>query len=126
MEYNLEEKVFVFLKLLKKIIKMPNAHINVCGHRDKNFIFYYLYNIDTKYIKHVLSTLEVSDFVSIVQNKNPSYPFDDLYVFHKKVSLVNQAGDTDDIELYIKLSIVENVNRIIVISFHNAQYDFNT
>ena len=125
MDSNIEAKVRVFLNLLKKILKMPNCHINICDHRDKNYIFYYLYNIDTKCIKQVLTTIEISDFVSIVQNKNPDYPPGDLYVFHKNVQLVNQAGDVDDIELYIKLCIIENDNRVIVISFHNAQFNFN-
>lgn len=125
MDCYLETKVRNFLKRLKKILTTPNVHIDICNHRDKNFIFYYLYNIDTLYIKQVLSTLVLADFVDIVQNKNPSYPSADLYIFHKNVNLPNQAGEYDDIELYIKLSIVDKDNRIIVISFHSAQFNFN-
>ena len=121
----LEEKVRAYLKKLKEILNNPNHIINICDNRDKNYTFYYLYNIDKAYIEQVLNSLEASNFVEILINKNPNFPPNELYVFNKEVELVNQAGQEEEINLYIKLSIDEIVNRIITVSFHNASYSFN-
>lgn len=121
----LEEKVRAYLKKLKEILNNPNHIINICDNRDKNYIFYYLYNIDKAYIEQVLNSLEASNFVEILINKNSNFPPNELYVFNKEVELVNQAGQEEEINLYIKLSIDEIVNRIITVSFHNASYSFN-
>lgn len=118
----LEEKVLAYLQKLKEILNKPNHILNVCSNRDKNFVFYYLYNVDEAYIEQVLKKLEVSNFVEILINNNPNFPPSELYVFNKSIQLINQAGQQEEINLYIKLSVDESTNRIITVSFHNASY----
>ena len=118
----LEEKVLDYLQKLKEILNKPNHILNVCSNRDKNFVFYYLYNVDEAYIEQVLKKLEVSNFVEILINNNPNFPPSELYVFNKSIQLINQAGQQEEINLYIKLSVDESTNRIITVSFHNASY----
>ena len=118
-----EAEVQQYLDDLKSMLKRTNTKIVKCDNREKNFIFYYLYNIDERKIKEVLNTLSVNDFMFATPNDNHKYPNELLYVFGPKIKLYNAAGTLDDLELYIKLSLMKD--RIITISFHEAEHSFN-
>ena len=59
-----------------------------------------------------------------VENTNPNYKKELLYVFTKQVVLTNVIGEEDVIQLYIKFSLDEKKKLIINISFHEAEHDF--
>lgn len=125
MQCNLETvEISQVLNTLKSMLSDRNTRLNICENREKNYIFYYLYNIDKNQVRQMLNELEVVDFKYITQNSNPNYPKSDLYVFSKTVVLTNAIGEEAIMELYIKFSLDEKNKRIITISFHEAEHSF--
>ena len=57
-------------------------------------------------------------------NLTDKYPAKDLYVFSKKVVLLNADSREIEEELYIKISIDEKGKIITTISFHPAEHCF--
>ena len=68
--------------------------------------------------------LEVHDFCYSLNNKNKRYQPGPLYVFMPQVSVLNCACQEAVVDLYIKISIVEQESgtQIIVISFHERNH----
>lgn len=114
---NLDDSI---VDLIHNMLNDAKTKIVICKDRDKNFEFAYLYNINTKYIKNTLLDLKKEDLKSIVQNTNENYPKGLLYIFFKNVELTNAVGEIDQVELYIKISILNK--KIIVISFHETNH----
>lgn len=117
-------EVVKLLNSLKRVLNDKECRFIFRDMKDKNFTFCYLYGISIQYIKDTLSRLEVDDFRYAVENTNPNYKKELLYVFTKQVILTNAIGDEDVIQLYIKFSLDEKKKLIITISFHEAEHDF--
>lgn len=94
-------------------------------NKRENEEFRIRYSIRKSYIENVIKSLKKEDFVEYRINNNPNYPDTELLIFKKKVSLVEAIkGIEKEILLYIKLNLVDKNNCIVVISFHEAKYDF--
>ena len=113
-----------FLNQMNLMLKDNETKVDICPHRQKNFIFYYLYNINEDYVRKVLGELTISDLRDVTLNTNPKYPSEDLYVFSKNVVLLNADSREVEEELYIKISIDEKGKIITTISFHPAEHCF--
>ena len=125
MHISLEKtEVAKILNSLKSVLNDKDCRFIFRDKKEKNFTFCYLYGISIQYIKNTLSRLEVDDFVYAVENTNPNYKKELLYVFTKQVILTNAIGDEDVIQLYIKFCLDEKKKLIITISFHEAEHDF--
>ena len=123
---NILEKAEIesILTTLKAMLKDSKTRLNICETREKNYVFYYLYNITKEYIKEVLSKLEVKDFIAVTENTNPNFPKELLYIFTKTVVLTDAKGEERIIQLYIKFSFNEKKKYIVTVSFHEAEHDF--
>lgn len=113
-----------YLMEMKEMLEEKETRVSICEHRDKNYTFYFLYNITKNYIIETLKSIQVKDFKYITENTNTNHPKNNLYVFSKKVDIVNAIGETCTLELYIKISIIKREKHIIIISFHEAEHSF--
>jgi len=70
----------------------------------------------------ILLELCVEDFCEVLDNDNPLYPNEKLYVFGKDVRLLPKyGGDERNVSLYIKFNKLENLY-CIVVSFHEQEH----
>lgn len=73
--------------------------------------------------KHILLSLEASDFSHTLQNEHKGYEHETLYVFGKSVELLERFGcGTRRIPLYIKFNMIRD-SAVIVVSFHQQAYE---
>ena len=83
---------------------------------------YTKYVIDEKLSKDILLSLQPEDFSEVVNNEHIGYEYERLYIFGKKVLLIERFGEAEkDVSLYIKFNKMEDAF-VIVISFHEEEY----
>ncbi|MCE0554903.1 hypothetical protein LQK80_33105 [Bacillus thuringiensis] len=71
-------------------------------------------------MKEILLNIGVRDFCYAVDNKNPNFAHEKLYIFCPQYELDNW-GQKKSVDIYIKMNLIENKNRnkyMIVVSFH--------
>lgn len=99
-------------------IKCINIAIN--ENRRENIQFINEYRLSTKKQKEILLSIKVTDFCHSLNNTNPGYEHEVLYVFCPQRSLFNAFGEEEFVDIYTKFNIIEygNKKRVITISFH--------
>jgi len=111
-----------YLKNALESIKNDNYRIDLNIHRQKNINLYTDYIIDEQLSKKILLSLEVSDFTEKLDNDHVGREYEKLYVFEKKVKLVERFGSGEKlVPLYIKMRQRDD-GLVIVISFHEEMY----
>lgn len=112
------------LSRVKACVAKDQYYISLNENRLENQAFIDNYYISTKRQKRILLNLEVRDFCYSLNNENKRYQSGPLYVFMPQVPVLNFACQETAVDLYIKISIVEQIagNQIIVISFHERNY----
>lgn len=60
------------------------------------------------------------DFCHSLQNVNPGFEHEILYVFAPQVQLFNADGEEEIVDVYTKFNVIDmpNGSRTVVISFH--------
>lgn len=96
--------------------------------RKENADFIEDYKINTDKEKEIILGLTYLDFCYAVNNKNPRFPHEILYVFSKTHEL-DHWGTLENVEIYIKTNLTQTrggSDVAIVISFHkrNKQITF--
>ena len=82
------------------------------------------YVIDEAKAREILLSIETKDFSSVVNNVNPRYPNERLYIFGKDVLLVEKYSESEKVvPLYIKFNKLEmkSGSFVIVVSFHEQK-----
>ncbi|WP_196594237.1 hypothetical protein [Pectinatus sottacetonis] len=115
-----QKDIATILAKIKSCIINNKYTISLNKNRQENINFINEYNIHSKKQKNLLLNLQVKDFCYTLQNTNPGYEYEILYVFVPKVSLFNSDGINEIIDIYMKFNIIELPygTRTIVISFH--------
>ena len=93
------------------------------NRRDNNQLFED-YVIDEAKASEILLSIETKDFSSVVNNVNPRYPNERLYIFGKDVLLVEKYSESEKVvPLYIKFNKLEmkSGSFVIVVSFHEQK-----
>lgn len=93
------------------------------NRRDNNQLFED-YVIDEAKAREILLSIETKDFSSVVNNVNPRYPNERLYIFGKDVLLVEKYSESEKVvPLYIKFNKLEmkSGSFVIVVSFHEQK-----
>ena len=67
--------------------------------------------------------IDAEDFCYSMQNEHPAFSHEVLYVFSPQVLLRDISDEEIIVDIYVKINILENNERIIVVSFHKRNYD---
>ena len=111
-----------YLASVKELIKQDKYQISLGKNRTDNTELFYTYNLKETEVKEILLSLSVEDFSEVVQNRNPAYPHEKLYIFGKNVELSRRIGNSKTrIKLYIKINKIED-QYVIVVSFHEQKH----
>ena len=89
-------------------------------HRQENIVFINEYNIRSDRQTSILLNIRAEDFCHSLQNVNPGFEHEVLYVFVPQVQLFNADGEEETVDVYTKFNVIDMANgsRTVVISFH--------
>lgn len=114
------EEIKAYLKVLKSLVLENNYSISRSSNREENKQFIEDYKIDSKKEKEILMNLEYDDFCYAVNNKNPKFAHETLYIFNKEYEL-DRWGELVSVDIYIKTNKTQTRNGesfMIIVSFH--------
>jgi hypothetical protein len=114
------EDIKAYLKELKKLVLENKYTISRNSNREENKKFMEDYKIDSKKEKEILINLEYDDFCYAVNNKNPKFSQEVLYIFNKEYVL-DKWGELISVDIYIKTNKTQSRRGeyiMIIVSFH--------
>lgn len=103
---------------MKQILKDGTDNLDIKINRDKNFTFFYLYNINKEFVRNALVNLTPNDFNREILSTNEFHTNEILYEWRTQLELTAMDGSTDIRDVYIKTYLDENNKTVVVISFH--------
>lgn len=109
-----------YISEFKKLIKNNRFTISRNEKRKENIEFLEAFKINVSKVKEILLNIEVHDFCYAVDNKNPNFAYEKLYIFCPQYELDNW-GQNKTVDIYVKTNLIENKDRnkyMIVVSFH--------
>lgn len=115
------EEVEVILNKIKNCINDNQYIISQNQNRAENVQFINEYRLDEKKRKEILLSIEVDDFCHSLNNINPGYEHEVLYVFCPQRNLFDIFGEEEFVDIYTKFNIIEykiDKKRVVTISFH--------
>lgn len=115
------EEVQVILNKIKDCINDNQYIISQNQNRAENVQFINEYRLDEKKRKEILLGIEVDDFCHSLNNTNPGYEHEVLYVFCPQRNLFDIFGEEEFVDIYTKFNIIEykiDKKRVVTISFH--------
>lgn len=115
------EEVEVILNKIKDCINDNQYIISQNQNRAENVQFINEYRLDEKKRKEILLSIEVDDFCHSLNNINPGYEHEVLYVFCPQRNLFDIFGEEEFVYIYTKFNIIEykiDKKRVVTISFH--------
>ena len=115
------EEVEVILNKIKNCINDNQYIISQNQNRSENVQFINEYRLDEKKRKEILLSIEVDDFCHSLNNTNPGYEHEVLYVFCPQRNLFDIFGEEEFVDIYTKFNIIEykiDKKRVVTISFH--------
>lgn len=114
------EDIKVYLKELKNLVLENKYTISRNNNREENKKFIEDYRIDSRKEKEILMNLEYADFCYAVNNKNPKFAHEVLYIFNKEYDL-DMWGELVSVDIYIKMNKTQTRSGediMIIVSFH--------
>jgi hypothetical protein len=118
-EYTYEE-ISEILKTIQTCVAGDKFIISQNTNRRENTEFIQRYNLTVAKVKGIISMIETDDFCYGLNNKNPGFEHEVLYVFCPQIELA--YGDAvEAVDIYSKFNIIDN-ERVVVISFHRRNY----
>ena len=111
----------VILNKIKDCINDNQYIISQNQNRAENVQFINEYRLDEKKRKEILLSIEVDDFCHSLNNTNPGYEHEVLYVFCPQRNLFDIFGEEEFVDIYTKFNIIEykiDKKRVVTISFH--------
>ena len=115
------EEVQVILNKIKDCINDNQYIISQNQNRAENVQFINEYRLYEKKRKEILLSIEVDDFCHSLNNTNPGYEHEVLYVFCPQRNLFDIFGEEEFVDIYTKFNIIEykiDKKRVVTISFH--------
>lgn len=115
-----KEEIEEVLEKIKECVSLGKYTISQNDKRQENIDFINEYNIRSDKQKSILMQIKVSDFCHTLQNTNPGYEYEILYVFVPQVELFNADSEAEIVDVYTKFNVIDlpTGNRTVVISFH--------
>lgn len=120
-----EQSIDIYLQKFFICIK-ESSRFTICldrKTREKNSVFVSEFGLKDADLKKLLLSLIPKDFSEVVQNSNPIFAHEMLYVFKKETTLTDINGEDRELELYIKINLIttSSNDEAYVISCHPAE-----
>ncbi|MFM9414126.1 hypothetical protein ACKQTC_07075 [Peptococcus simiae] len=117
-----EKEVETYLEEAKALIRDGDYRIARNANRSDNNDLFLEYVLSEAEAEKILLSLSTKDFSEARRNQKEGYGHELLYIFGKKVELLERFGaNLVIVPLYIKLNRIEN-KILIVVSFHKQKY----
>ena len=115
-----KEQINLILDKIKDCVLNRRFTISKNEHRQENIDFINEYNIRSNRQISILLQIKAEDFCHSLQNVNPGFEHEVLYVFVPQVQLFNADGEEETVDVYTKFNVIDmpNGSRTVVISFH--------
>ncbi len=101
---------------------LDNRRYTISTNRNKNSNYMLRYNINGSKALEILKSIEEKDFCFAMENEHKSHRDEILYQFCKEVEL-EVRGQLVNLDIFIKINLIENKGFAIVVSFHNYDRD---
>lgn len=114
------DDIKAYLKVLKNMVLQNKYTISRNSNREENMSFIEDYRIDSRKEKEILMNLDFEDFCYAVNNKNPKFAYEVLYIFNKEYEL-DRWGELVSLDIYIKTNKTQTMlgeDIMIIVSFH--------
>jgi hypothetical protein len=113
-------EVDAILQKIKDCVNDNHYKISQNENRQENIQLINEYRLDSKKRKNILLSIEVIDFCHSLNNINPGFEHEILYVFCPRRTLFNVFGDEEFVDIYTKFNIIEHDDKrtVIAVSFH--------
>lgn len=114
------EQIKEYLGKLRKLVIEGKYTISQNHKRTENINFIEDYKINSDKEREILLSIEYDDFCYAVDNKNPKFAHEILYVFNKEYELDNW-GKLESVDIYIKTNLTQtrrDDDIMIIVSFH--------
>ncbi|MGG0175800.1 hypothetical protein [Gottfriedia acidiceleris] len=114
------QEIEEYLIKFKALIEEGKFQISLNENRQENIDFIEDYNLNSIKQKEILLSIEANDFCYALNNLNPKFAHEILYVFCPQREL-NYFGDLENVDIYIKSNLLESDGRndyLIMVSFH--------
>lgn len=114
------EEVDEILGRIKECISHGRYTVARNAHRQENIDFKNKYHISYSKQQSILLGIQTNDFCHSLQNIKIGYTHEVLYVFVPQVELINNVGEVETVDIYVKFNIIElrSGDQTIVVSFH--------
>lgn len=121
------DDIKTYLNVLKKMVIEHKYTISRNNNREANKTFIEDYRIDSNKEKEILLSLDYEDFCYAVNNRNPKFAHEVLYIFNKEYDL-DRWGDLVSVDIYIKTNKTQTYSGedvMIIVSFHERNMPIN-
>ena len=116
------EQVECYLEEVRAAVKSRRYRLDRNSKRIDNNALFDNFVISESDVEKIICSLTSDDFSDILPNEHPVFEYERLYVFGKRVKLLERFGSGEEVvDLYIKFNKLEN-QFLIVISFHKQKY----
>lgn len=117
-----KDQIDAVLDKIKQCVANNKYSIARNVNRQENIDFINEYNIRIDKQKNILLQLKTEDFCHSLKNTKAGFEYEVLYVFVPKVELFNADGFKENVDIYIKVNIIDlpSGTRTVVISFHKC------
>lgn len=88
--------------------------------RDKNISFKKIFNLSDTFIRDVIYSLELKNFVRRLENKDLKIKTKYLYEFETKLRLIDEYDFKVLVDVYIKICFIDDYT--LVVSFHEKEF----
>lgn len=123
-----KEQISAVLQKIQECVSSGKYSVAQKENRAENVALIREYNLTSEKQRRILMQIDVGDFCHSLQNINPGFEHEVLYVFCPQVTLFNLDDEEKKIDLYTKFNIIDLPigSRVVVISFHeiNKSIDY--
>lgn len=115
-----KEQISAVLQKIQECVSNGKYAVAQNENRAENVALIREYNLTSEKQRRILMKIELEDFCHSLQNINPGYEHEILYVFCSQVTLFNLDDEEKQLDLYTKFNIIDlpTGSRVVVISFH--------
>lgn len=114
------DQIRKYLDKFRNLVLQNKYTISRNENRKENENFITDYKINSQKEKEILLSIQYDDFCYAVDNINPEFAHEVLYVFNKEHEL-DKWGEVECVDIYIKVNITQTRrgdDYMIVVSFH--------
>ena len=115
-----QKEIEIILQKIKDCVDNNKYTISLNENRQENIQFIQEYNLNSSKQKEILLSIKVDEFCHSLNNINPGYEYEILYVFCPQRTLFDALGEEELVEIYTKFNIIESGanKRVVAVSFH--------